>query len=972
MALLQSRPRANVPVLTHAGAGGVGLAAGDYLLWLNLQGTATLGHPRKHRFVRTAGWYLSTSSSRDAGAFISGSATLLGGRRWHGVINSLSLDFITASIALLGEGATFTEIGKRSVWSHERMASLELSLLYHVVALDSAIEHKPLWMSDVLRVLSRRAASQVLRGLPIERFHMAKEGGLLAAFRTIVTGGLGGLGLVTAKWLAQHSASALILASRRGAVNGENSSIWYQASQDGGNASLAIEGAQPWSVARTCAVNAARFDVAESLDVERLFFGATAVFGPRVAGLWHAAGVLADGLLISQTASALRRVYAPKAHGIWNLHMIAVKSGLGACVLFSSIAALLGGGGQANYAAANCCLDAVSASRRQHALPGTSVQWGPWADVGMAAGGDVNARLQAGGFSLITLVEGMSALEVAMTHLAHPSFAVAKVQWSRFSTNSSETPAFFQELDLRPRESKSAAATSTPARAVATSALTTDRVVEIAQHLIGNSVDADVPLLEAGLDSLGAVELKNSLQSYSGTGVLPSSLVYDHPTPRLLTDFISLSVVVDKVDPMTQPSEIIGLDHVTGVARSLLGSTVDPDVPLADAGLDSLGAVEFRNQLQGLLRGYGLSLPNTLVLEMPTLRQLGQHLAHTTAAFATDVVEPDVQATSAKDLYTDVSVRDWSDAKHGCLSCQRRGKPGLPVIVAVSSIEGTVVLTVPSEFQGDVYRLEHEHISTGSKAALSETSLQMLAAKYARIIVEELQGRSDSDISFYLLGASFGSFLAHLIAAEAEKLGRAPAGIVLIEPLPVLPLSQHPNFVSPRPVTGGLACASIESARRTSLDPRYDDTMETSIGDLEQLYNSQPDDYLPFLLTQRLSDLGMKQFNLEAIMENGRRIAVCEHHTTLWREPLEHHMPALADVTRVLVVFASPSAREAFFSFSFGVTGDANLPSAVSRFYGTAMAAEVHVDGSHSDVAYRCLTNRVLEFAESLLKFVAE
>eukprot|EP00964_Phaeocystis_antarctica_P008007 scaffold4305_cov74-Phaeocystis_antarctica.AAC.1 len=94
----------------------------------------------------------------------------------------------------------------------------------------------------------------------------------------------------------------------------------------------------------------------------------------RLRGVWHAAGVLSDALLARQTAATLARVYGPKAHGAWALQRCTAALPLEAFAFFSSVAALLGGAGQANYAAANSCLDALAGARRGAALAGVSVQ----------------------------------------------------------------------------------------------------------------------------------------------------------------------------------------------------------------------------------------------------------------------------------------------------------------------------------------------------------------------------------------------------------------------------------------------------------------------------------------------------------------------------------------------------------------------------------------------------------------------
>ena len=69
----------------------------------------------------------------------------------------------------------------------------------------------------------------------------------------------------------------------------------------------------------------------------------------------------------------------------------------------------------------------------------------------------------------------------------------------------------------------------------ATSAISLEAVLHVVKRTAGNAVDADAPLMEAGVDSLGAVELRNQLQQAAGEGVrLPSTLIFDHPTARQL------------------------------------------------------------------------------------------------------------------------------------------------------------------------------------------------------------------------------------------------------------------------------------------------------------------------------------------------------------------------------------------------------------------------------------------------------
>ena len=134
-------------------------------------------------------------------------------------------------------------------------------------------------------------------------------------------------------------------------------------------------------------------------------------------------------------------------------------------------------------------------------------------------------------------------------------------------------------------------------------------------------MSADAPLMEAGLDSLGAVELRNQLQRAAGEGVtLPTTVVFDHPTARHLADFFAAGAAAASGDAA---AALVSLGEVLQLVRRTAGGSVDADAPLMEAGLDSLGAVELRNQLQHAA-GEGVALPSTVVFDHPTARQLAE------------------------------------------------------------------------------------------------------------------------------------------------------------------------------------------------------------------------------------------------------------------------------------------------------------------------------------------------------------
>ncbi|RDV15371.1 SDR family NAD(P)-dependent oxidoreductase [Pontibacter diazotrophicus] len=218
----------------------------------------------------------------------------------------------------------------------------------------------------------------------------------------LITGGWGGLGLATAKWMVQKGARHLLLVGR----NKPSRSAMQVIDQ------MRNTGTQVVIVQADVSDQAQLKEVFEKLEQDM----------PALRGLVHAAGVLDDGALLNLDAQRMKTVMAPKVEGTWALHCATSGLSLDFFVLFSSAVSVLGSPGQGNYAAASSYLDAMAHYRRHLGLQAISINWGPWAEVGLAA--ETAEKLQeqnAAAQHLVKVIGIQQGLEALESFLAEPA-----------------------------------------------------------------------------------------------------------------------------------------------------------------------------------------------------------------------------------------------------------------------------------------------------------------------------------------------------------------------------------------------------------------------------------------------------------------------------------------------------------------------------------------------------------------------
>jgi NAD(P)-dependent dehydrogenase (short-subunit alcohol dehydrogenase family) len=401
----------------------------------------------------------------------------------------------------------------------------------------------------------------------------------------LVTGGLGGLGLRLARWLVDRGCKQLILVGR--SAPSDEASRYLEELQNAGTR-VAV---------RQCDVGN-RADVAALLAYVREEL-------PPLRGIFHLAGVLDDGVLREQNRERFDRVMGAKALGAWSLHELTCDQPLDLFVLFSSAAALLGSPGQGNYAAANALLDALAHHRRSQKRPALSVNWGSWAEVGMAARlkQSEGRRWSAAGLGWIEPAQGLQTLEQLLIE-GHAQAGVLPVNWPKFFERipSGSEPAWLAEMAREARAAGPSAESgppvlleklteATPAERIG---LALARVRQEAAEVLAMG-DAELPdprrpLNELGFDSLTGVEFCNRIGRSIGQPVNPT-LLFDHPTleslaGHLVRDVLHLECQGEAADAKPEEARDEVRDQAVAEVEAMSEAEMDA---LVEAQLEKLG-----------------------------------------------------------------------------------------------------------------------------------------------------------------------------------------------------------------------------------------------------------------------------------------------------------------------------------------------------------------------------------------------
>ncbi|MFC9293560.1 type I polyketide synthase [Streptomyces sp. NPDC057010] len=507
---------------------------------------------------------------------------------------------ITRGALATTDGEDTTDLAAAAVWGLLRSAQTEAP--DRIVLIDTDTDTDDLHPDTLATALTLDEPQLALRNgqLHTPRLHRTPETTPTRPWNpdgtTLITGGTGTLGATIARHLiTEHGIRNLLLTSRRGPTAPGAQDLQTE---------LTALGAQVTITACDTADRHALAALLASIPADR-----------PLTNVVHTAGTIDDALITTLTPDRISTVMRPKVDTAWHLHELTRDLDLSAFVLFSSIAGVIGGPGQANYAAANAYLDALAHHRNHHGLPATSIAWGLWAQASGITAELTEAdrrRIARSGFKPVGTEQGPELLDGALglgrAAVVATPLDLAAVRRQR------QVPALLTGLVRSPaRRSAQNADTGAGSLAERLAGLseeeqrrvTLDVVFHEMAGVLGHTgagrFGADQPLASVGFDSLTSVELRNRLAAATGLR-LAATLVFDHPTPADLAAHLHAEVL----SAGSGAAQGTGVDFAAEVrladdvrpAAVTVGAAVDPEEILLTGATGFLGAFLLRDLMR--------------------------------------------------------------------------------------------------------------------------------------------------------------------------------------------------------------------------------------------------------------------------------------------------------------------------------------------------------------------------------------
>ena len=362
----------------------------------------------------------------------------------------------------------------------------------------------------------------------------------------LITGGLGGLGILFAKEIIKQTHGARVVLTGRSSLRAENRILLDELSAHAG------------------LVNYRQADVSDLEQVKQLIAAIQAEYG-KLNGILHGAGIIADDFILKKAGAEFRQVLAPKVTGAYNLDQASQDVELDFFVLFSSIAGAMGNPGQGDYAAANGFMDQFAAYRnrmvgaKQRHGRTRSINWPLWQAGGMASDAASRERLQeTTGMQPMETATGMEAFyrtlalsyeQMLVVEGDLPRLRRALLAGATVPVEQAKLPVPEVEIDAESLAEK-------------TQEYLRRQFSELLQ-LPFHRIDPQAPLENYGIDSILALKLTNQLEKTFGS--LSKTLFFEYQTIAALAGYFLKAhpaIVREQIGPLHGGPRAISADQI--------------------------------------------------------------------------------------------------------------------------------------------------------------------------------------------------------------------------------------------------------------------------------------------------------------------------------------------------------------------------------------------------------------------------
>lgn len=553
-------------VLIHSATGAVGLAAIQYARYVGAKVIATAGSEEKRAYLHTLG--VERCADSRSVSFAEEVLDWTNGKGVDVLLNSLAGEALAKSWSLLAPYGRFIEIGKRdiSLNSSLSMRYFDRNTLFAAIDLDKTFVDRPKLIQRLLKETNAFFEKEIFTSLPCTLFPACKAaeafefmargkhmGKIMLKFQGqtvsgtplehqsliakadstyLITGGLSGFGLITAKWLAEKGAGHLVLLGRSGAATAEAK----EALQDLKNKGVAIK--------------VASVDVSDRDQLAGLLEECAAEM-PPLRGIIHSAMVLDDGLIGQLTTDSIRRVLLPKVAGCQNLHQLTQEYPLDFFVLFSSVASIIGNPGQGNYAAANAFLDSFCHYRRSLGLPALTINWGALDTGVLTRNSRVAQHLGNCGIKSMGVKTALKILEKAMQG-KNTQLCGMDMGWQKLMQHISLMADSFTFSDFKIESRMGQAHSFLEELRSLDEGKRMEKIIGMIKENVGKTLKMDLDKLDItvrlntlGVDSLMAMELQTILEMSLGIKI-PTMELMKGPTIQQLGHLSMKLMKLDK------------------------------------------------------------------------------------------------------------------------------------------------------------------------------------------------------------------------------------------------------------------------------------------------------------------------------------------------------------------------------------------------------------------------------------------